>query len=447
MVGKMQEIQISKNDFLQKFIGFFNFKVRNEQARAKLKENKYTKYLNYVFLFYAFCVPIARSGISLCLFLIIILWLLEGNLKVKFSLLLSKKVLVYAILLTLYLLISVLWADKTSDKFFDFRRLYYHLTIFALYTSLQKKYIKYLIPIFIFSMLISEVLSYGIFFRLWTLHHGTPSDPTPFMNHLVYSVFLAVTASLLLSQMVLSKNLKLKIFYFLFFLTASTNLFLTGGRTGQVAYIVSIFMLLMFHIKNKLKAILVIFVLLGCMLFVQYQISNTFRTRVAEARSNLSEALYHQDYSSSWGLRLSAWIVTGKILEKNPIFGTSISDIRQDYKHIVLKDKILKNGQFNAIMGNGFHDEYLEVLAGGGLIAGILFMLIFYNFCKIRIRNEEIFNAKIIILSVFIFSLTTDIFLRWQFSATLFAFFLGIFLAQERIEKSVKNKNKSSSAF
>jgi len=396
-------------------------------------ENNFTKYLNYVFILYAISLPLSRAGISFLSILIIILWILEGNLKEKIKILLSYKFILFSIILTIYLFISLAWSS--SFTIHPISKLWYYFVMFAICTSVKQKYIKYIIKAFVLSMLVSEVISYGIFFKLWTFSHGSPSDPTPFMNHLEYSIFLAFTASLLLSEIFLSNDKKTKIFYGIFFMTVSTNLFLTGGRTGQIAYIISLSLLFVANIKHKLLAVVIGFVCLSAILTFEYNISKTFKSRADSAYCDLKNVIQNNNYGGSWGLRLSTWVVSAKILEKNPIFGTGIADLKKDYKTYIGKDKILNIHDFSAIMTGGYHNDFLEATAGGGLIACILFIIIFFKLCFVKINDKNIHNLKIAILSIFIFSLVSDNFLRLQFSENLFIIFVGIILAQKRLEK------------
>ncbi|NQY54358.1 MAG: hypothetical protein HRT42_12395 [Campylobacteraceae bacterium] len=149
------------------------------------------KVLNYLFVLYSFCIPLSRAGIVLLAVLITFFWIIEGNFKNKIRDVISSKFLMMGIILCLYLMMGVFWADNNDYTFNHFKRLWYYIPMFTLFTSLKKEYIVYIISAFVSAMMISEVISYGIFFELWTTKHGTPSDPTPFMNHLEYSLFLA----------------------------------------------------------------------------------------------------------------------------------------------------------------------------------------------------------------------------------------------------------------
>ena len=74
------------------------------------------------------------------------------------------------------------------------------LPLIVIASSIKKEFIPKILGAYLLGMFISEILSYGIFFELWTTRHGDPSDPTPFMNHLDYSTFLTFTSLLLFNR-------------------------------------------------------------------------------------------------------------------------------------------------------------------------------------------------------------------------------------------------------
>jgi len=198
-------------------------------------------------------VPISRAGISfftaLFIILLIVRYYFYDNTDIKY--IFKQKVTISFALFILASFVSLLYSDHWLDGLRYDIKYWYYVPIILIATTLKKEYIPKTISAFLLGMMISEILSYGIFFELWTWKHGNPSDPTPFMNHLQYSMFLTFTSLLLLNRVFFETQIKWKIFYFLYFLTVTSNLFLNGGRTGQIAFILSIFLNDNINIKNK----------------------------------------------------------------------------------------------------------------------------------------------------------------------------------------------------
>ena len=225
------------------------------------KNIDYNKYINYIAVLYAFTIPISRAGIVLFSVLMILLWLLEGGFKEKYSKMKNNNLVVLIIALVIFYFLSLLWSDNLVNGLKYSKKFWYFITIFVIFTSIKKEYIKYMVSAFLISMFISEVISYGIFFEWWNFKNRLPSFPTPFMYHLEYSLFLAFTALLLLNRVFTVEERVYKFGYFIYFSTVTANLFINGGRTGQLAFIVSIFIVGFLNIKHKVKAIVIITIL------------------------------------------------------------------------------------------------------------------------------------------------------------------------------------------
>ncbi|PTB86168.1 hypothetical protein C9925_02260, partial [cyanobacterium G8-9] len=78
---------------------------------TKVNEPDYTRYLNILAVIYAFILPLSRAGISLLTVLLIVVWLLEGRLKEKFSYLLSNNVIKIIFIFLIFNIISLFWTD------------------------------------------------------------------------------------------------------------------------------------------------------------------------------------------------------------------------------------------------------------------------------------------------------------------------------------------------
>ena len=183
--------------------------------------NKIDDINSYLLITFAFFLPLSRAGISILSVLMILMWLFQGDFKKKYENLKDNVVIIALVLFVGFEFISLVWTTSENighglDQAFKTTRLVL-LPILVIATTLKKEYIPKVITAFLIGMLISEILSYGIFFELWTLRHGSPSDPTPFMHHLDYSTFLTFTSLLLLNRYFDTNNLKLKAFYFIYF--------------------------------------------------------------------------------------------------------------------------------------------------------------------------------------------------------------------------------------
>ena len=411
------------------------YRERGMLILTKINELDYTRYLNILVVIYAFILPLSRAGISLLTVLLIIGWLLEGGLKQKFTYLLQNNVIKALTIFLIFNIISLAWTDEFYSALNYIKKYWYFFPIVILFTSLQKEYRVKVLSAFILGMFISEIIAYGVFLELWSFKHATVQNPSPFMHHIEYSVFLAFTGLILLGRIFNEEKVRYKVLYFLFFTTVSGNLFLTAGRTGQFAFILGLFILGFISFKNKLRAFLLSMVLTIAIIGIALNVSTTFHDRIIMGKSNLINVIEKQAYCTSLGGRVGAWIIAKDIIRKNPILGVGIIDNMKDF-HIIIDSKYPEM----MCMHQSFmhtHNQYLEIFTQMGIIGVLLFISIFYTLSRLPIHERQYKNIKYIYLTILIFAFIPEVMFHRQFSMALIALIVGLLLAQYRIENEV----------
>jgi len=381
---------------------------------------------------YAFVLPLSRAGVVLISVLLIVLWLLEGHFRRKYFLLSKSKIIMAIALFILYNVISFFWSDNLNNAFEYVKKYWYFFPMLVIFTSIKKEYIPKTISAFILGMFVSEIIAYGVFFELWHYRKATPQNPTPFMHHIEYSIFLAFTSLVLLGRIFREEAIRYKIFYSIFFITITGNLFLTAGRTGQLAFILGLFVLAMVTFKNKIKALFIFAVLSVSLLGLAFTWSNTFHDRIITAKRSLVNVAEQGNYCTSWGSRIGAWKVSREIIEDYPIIGIGIDDNMQAFYRLI-------GSKYPEMICGGntlvhMHNQYLQILTQTGLVGLFLFLAIFFYIAKLEIRNKEYKQMKAIYLSVTLFAFVSEVLLHRQFGMALFALIVGILLAQHRVE-------------
>jgi len=395
----------------------------------------YTKYINIVALGYALVLPVSRAGISFLTIVLMLLWFLEGGFKNKLAKLSKNKIILTLFVFLIFNLISTLWTENIIETLDYVKKYWYFFPILIFYTSLSKEYLPKVLTAFILGMFASELIAYGVFFELWQFKHATPDNPSPFMHHIEYSVFLAFTALMLLSRLFNEGDIKTKLTYFLFFTTISGNLFLTAGRTGRIAFVLGLFVLAMMSFKNKFKAIGTFTLISVVVLTVAFNMSCTFKERVLTAHSSLTNVVNAQNYCSSWGSRVGACVVAKDIIKENPLLGAGIMDNMKEL-HFLIDTKY---PEMKCIQSNlmHMHNQYVQVFTELGLIGFIIFIAIFYQVGRLKIGAQEYSNMKYIYLTVLLFSFVSEVIFHRQFSMALFALITGLLLVQYREENEV----------
>lgn len=402
---------------------------------ARKKELNYTYYINILAVVYAFTLPLSRAGISLCSALLFIFWILEGNIKEKITYLLHNSVIKSLLAFLLFCIVSLAWTEYFYEALSYIKKYWYFLPLFVLATSLQKKYISKVLSAFILGMFVSELISYGVFFELWSFKHATAQNPSPFMHHIEYSVFLAFTGLILLGRIFNEKNVLSKILYTVFFTTVSGNLFLTAGRTGQFAFIIGLFVLALISFKNKIKAMTISIVLTLVILGIAFNVSQTFHDRVITGKENISNLINKSDYCTSWGGRVGSWIISTDIIEKNPLLGVGIIDNMKEFHSIIDNRYPEMKCMHHSFMHT--HNQFFEISTQMGIIGLLLFLYIFYSIARLPIVERQYKNIKYTYLTVLIFAFIPEVIFHRQFSMALFALIIGLLLAEYRIENEV----------
>ena len=383
---------------------------------------------------YAVMLPLSRAAITLFTMLLLILWILEGNFKYKKALLTTNNVIIALALFFAMNFVSLLWTDDISNSLDYIRRYWYILPIVTIYTSAKKEYIPKILSAFIFGMFISEVIAYTVFFELWEFKHATKNNISPFMHHIEYSAFLAFTALILLGRIFSTTSMKLKVAHTFFFMTISGNLFLTEGRTGQLALIFGLYVLPLINFKNKFKAVFISTTLSVLLLTVAYNFSSTFHNRFADATNSIVEVIQDNNYCSSWGSRVGVYFTAADIVLKHPLLGAGISDNMEAFRHII-DTKYTYMGCIKSL--EHMHNQYLQVLTQLGFIGLFFFLMIFYMVGNIKIVSREYSNMKYLYLTILFISFIAEVLFHRAFSMVLFTLIVGILLAQERVEREV----------
>ena len=400
-----------------------------------MKRGTYNQYLNNLIIMYVFLLPLSRAGVVFFTILLIIFWILEGDFKKKYVLLSNSKVILALFIFIVFNVVSLFWSDHKLEAYDYFEKYWYFFPLVAIMTSIKKEYISKTLSAFILGMFISEVISYGVFFEVWSFGNATPQNPTPFMHHIEYSIFLAFTALILLGRIFNTEQIKYKLMYMVFFITITGNLFLTAGRTGQIAFILGLFVLAMISFENKLKALLIFTVLSTISLGLAFNFSTTFHERVITAQTSLVNVVEEENYCSSWGSRIGAWMVSIDIITEHPIVGIGIVDNMQEFYNIIETEhqEMICSGNTLVHM----HNQYLQILTQLGAVGLIMFLSIFYMLARLELKEKEYRDIKYIYLTVVLFAFVSEVLLHRQFGMALFALVVGLLLAQNRVENEV----------
>jgi len=390
-------------------------------------------YSNYLILLYAFFLPLNKNIVSIIGKVLLVLFFFKKDIKEVFKNLFKERFFLVFLLLVGYSFFISLYSLSISYGInYTIKKYLPYFEIFAIAFLIDKKFIKYAISAFLAGIFLSEIISYGIFFDLWDIpynlaHYKEEGDPTPFMHHTLYSLFLSVGVLIILVTLLKERFKNKKDYLFLFFLvTMSVNLFIIGGRGGQLAFFITLFVLVL---SSKEKKFLIL-IPIGVVFFIlAYNFSDLFRYRVDLAINDVKSLIEKFNFCSSWGIRASAWVLTYEMLKEHWLFGLGYGNYVEIMKNLI-KIKF-QNFKCSLLpLSTHLHNQYLTMLINGGILYLILFLWWLYEFFRLPIKDDYFKKIKLIIGVNFVFlSFVEPVFFQ-SWSQYLFIFFTGILLAQ-----------------
>jgi O-antigen ligase len=384
---------------------------------------------NYLILLYAFLLPLHKGLVSVIGKILIVLFFFRKDIKDFLIKLWNLKWFKIFLALVIYSIFISFYSSSFSYGLnYTLKKYLPYFEIFVIAFLVEKKFIKYAISAFLLGIFVSEIVSYGIFFNLWETAYNlkaynSEGDPTPFMHHTYYSLFLSIGILIILVTLLEEKK---NIFLFFFLVTMSINLFIIGGRGGQLAFFITLFILVLYS-KNKKFLLLIPF---GIFVFIMaYYFSDLFHLRVDKAIDDIKKVIYDFNFCSSWGIRASAWILTFEMLKHNWLFGLGYNNYVEPMKHLI-ETKFSNFACSIAPLSTHLHNQYLTMLIDGGIFYLVLFLYAFYLFIRLPIKDEYLKKIKLIIFVNFaVLSFVEPVFFQ-AWSMYLFIFFAAILLKE-----------------
>ncbi|TLS72923.1 O-antigen ligase family protein [Aliarcobacter thereius] len=382
----------------------------------------------YSLLLFALTLPLSRSAVSFFIFWFLLLVIVKKDYKNSFGILKENKIFIYLGLFILYIFVSSLWSEYERDTLGYLRKYFYWIIVPSIVILTKKEWLYKILNTFLVGMFISEIISYGIYFEFWSFDGSSPSQPSPFMLTIHYSVFLAFTSLVLLYRFLFEKtSLKAKIVLFLFFIMTTMNLMISTGRTGQLAFFVTLFLVFIIKYRVSIKMLFLSILLFFSIFFVAYNGLDLFKQRVDSAISDIQKVVINRDFESSWGIRAGFWIVSYDAFKEAPILGHGLGEHNYIAKNMLEKYEYLYFSEYvkKFISEFHFHNQYLMLLVEGGFIALFLFLLFVYKFYVLKIDDIELKHISIIGITIFLISFIGEPLLFLKFPQILFLFIVS----------------------
>jgi len=389
------------------------------------------KVFQYLIIGFAFIFPLSVYAGNLLALIILILWLLSGNYKEKFQKIFESKLAISSFLFFLVFLMSALWSeDKSEGMLLAKKMIDFGLLLPILITTMHRKNLSLYINSFLASMILSIFFSFLIYFGLIE-HISTTSttsqrNPTPFMSHVSYTPFLAITFYFIFNRFLFvpNKNRVTLAFYAVLLLLIIFNIFITGGRAGQIAFFAMFILAVIQKNKFSIRSIFSSFIFLTLTFSLAYSFSDIFKSRVDESMSFFTN-IEKRDMSST-GLRLTYWRNSLEMFSNNLFFGVGVGDFNREYQ------KVNEVNSPNIHPTTNPHNMYLYVASTAGLFGIISMMSIFY-FLYIDSRKYDVFHKNKVLGLSFFFLLISffESYLLGHYTSFLFIYLVSAICSRE----------------
>jgi len=380
---------------------------------------------SYALVVLAFFMPLSVAIPNIISLFILLVWLFIGTFKDDWNQLKNNKVVLAILVYILVHFIGLLWTNNFEYGLEIVQKNSRLLLIPFFMLFVKKEHIPYYLYAFILAITISEIVSYLIFFDVIApFKHASSMFPTPFMGHLSYNPYLTIAIYILLFHVFLSDTIIKKkhiLLYGLFIATMSINMFITGGRAGQIMFF-AMLVIVIFQIFQKqiFKATVISLIIISSVFTIAYYNSELFKDRMNLIVTEITD--YNNNKNTSVGLRLSFTLNSLHVIQENGFFGTGTGGFRDAYSEVNKKlSPEIEDPKHP-------HNMYILELVELGIIG--LFSLIAILFFQIKhayySKDILVKNMGIALPLLFALILLSDTYLSGPRTTMLFIFFSAI---------------------
>ena len=384
------------------------------------------KTYQYLLISLAFLMPLTVAGANTIIVIICFLWLFSGDYKAKYNQIMSSKLMIASIVFYCLHVIGMLWTEDLMWGFHILHKMWYFLLLFPiLFNIVQRKYITYYVFAFLLAIALTEIVSYLVWFEIIpSFKNATVANPTPFMSHISYNPILSFAIYLVLHEIFFNKKLTnlLFSFYSFFAISMIINMFITGGRAGQVVFFVML-AIIIFQIleKQRIKSFIAILIVIPGIFLTAYQVSDLFQERVDLAVKEIDT--YTDKNYSSVGIRINFAVNSWQVIKKNPLIGVGTGDFPNEYKKI---NEINSPGLVDGVAdATNPHNMYTLVLMQLGFLGLFSMLSIFYYQIKISFNssNKLIRDLGVTLPLLFLVLMWSDSYLLGHYTTLMYVFF------------------------
>lgn len=383
--------------------------------------------------------------------ILFIMWAFYQDKKSNLLIIKDKIAQSFILLFSLFV-VALFWTEDMRNGIKILERESLLLFSPLLIALLDRKYLKYIMLSIFFVIFISQLIYILEYHKIVDLYYKTKDIyHYPFIHRMYFTTILAFSIGYGILKIDFKKyktkeNLALLIFIVLSIYT----LFIMGGRSGYINFVVviSIILIYKFKIKNKLNIVLLLFSLLVVsLMFYKLNISETFNAKVDKTVTSISafdikNQAEQEDTSkrTSLSCRLEFWYHSSKIIKENPIFGVGTGDGVVAIKELLGDDgykKLKKDCGLNVRRHFNTHNLYINIVLMFGFF-GLGVLLYFFYLQLSTAKKYKSVNMMILIIPTIITMFSQSALFTSHYFISFYSFVLSIIYLEER--DKIENK-------
>jgi O-antigen ligase len=393
-------------------------------------QNRFDKIYQYLILIAFFLLPITVVGNNIAIWILIITWILINFNQNKIKEIFNNKLAIISTLFFILHLFGLIWTDNLSWGLEMTRKMLPFMFVLPIFLLLARKQnFNIYINAYLAAIFITILLSYLVWFEIIIpFKNATVENPTPFTSHISHNPMLAFAFYLIMERILFNKNMPRVwvVIFSLFALAVVINMFITGGRAGQMMFFFSLVILTFQYLKkSRIKAFFISIFLVISIVFTAYNYSPIFQARVNAAYDNIIN--YEMNKNTSVGHRITFILNSYEMFIKSPIIGVGTGDFPDEY------EKINKVNSPEVYLTVQPHNMYLLVLTQLGLLGFSIFLYIFVAQYRIAIQSSHPSkkNIGLALPLLFLLIMLSDSYLLGHFTGNLFILFSSILYSKQ----------------
>ena len=338
-----------------------------------------------LFILLGVFIPTSIAITNIIIGLLLICWILEGELKQKIKYLRSSKwILSIFGLIGLYVL-GMFWGEIHSDAMWQFQRLAL-LLVFPLLATLKidqgtikNSVLGFLFTTFI-SALVAILINYNIICPLAEYFSFISNLPhiSAFIGYNYHNILLSFSSTICL-YLIIENKTKYRYLLILLFIAYAISIFTESGRGGQLIFSLSVISYIVYYsIKYSYKFLLFLLLFLFFQIAI-YEKSEVYKKRVDYTLATITTGFTSNEKDINY--RFLCFKESVKRILKKPILGYGTGSFRAIFQKEV-------KSQYDFSTHRTPHNQYLYVLFELGIF-GLILLLMIFNF-----QIRELFNKK-----------------------------------------------------